>query len=148
MLKSAREVAEFEVFAQALSQWIKITQIFSQPKDWTDITANFGEEIIGFELLSIVDEDLAAGNIRGEWAKVEEKLSAKLLNKKYKDECPIELLIYSKLSFQTTDMILYETQKALWRDGLGPFRRIWFLSEDDHVFSFHKSWWSQIGLLP
>jgi hypothetical protein len=64
-----------------------------------------------------VDEDIAQNQIDGNWADVNKKLSAKVTSKTYKDNGPIELLIYSKATFLTTDMILHEYQNTLWRDN-------------------------------
>lgn len=151
-LKSEREVSEFALFVKALGSWSKITDVKSQPQDFADVASKFDGETVSFELLSIVDEDLASrksgGMFWADTAKVDEKVSAKLREKNYKDSCSVELLIYSKATSLTTEVILHDSQKALWIDGLGPFRRVWFMSEDDRVFLFYKSWWSQIGLLP
>jgi hypothetical protein len=146
--KSAREVAEFEKFANIMRKWIDVSSIKSQPQGYADISVKLGEELVGFELLSIVDEGIAGNTGLHNWTNLDEKLSKKLLSKNYKDNGPIELLIYSKSTFLTTEMILDESQKTLWADQSGQFRRIWFFTEDSRVFLFHKSWWSQLGLLP
>jgi hypothetical protein len=97
--KAEKEIAEFTQFAVALSKWVVVTAIRSQPQGYADIAAALSGETIGFELLSIVDEDLAAQNGLSDWANVDQKISAKLLTKNYSDNCPIELLIYSKATF-------------------------------------------------
>lgn len=146
--KSEREVTEFCHFAEIIREWIAVSEVRPQPQGYADISAKLGNEVISFELLSIVDEDMAQNQIDGNWADVNKKLSAKVTSKTYKDNGPIELLIYSKATFLTTDMILHESQNTLWRDNTGPFRRIWFFTEDNRVFLFNRGWWSQIGLMP
>jgi hypothetical protein len=149
--KEERERREFAFFVKAIRSWSSISDVRSQPQDFADLKVKRDGEEVGFELLSIVDEDLAKRKNSGvhfpDFADVYEKVSAKL-NNDYLDSGPVELLIYSKLTGHPTEVVLHHSQKALWADGLGQFRRVWFLSEDNRVFLFHKSWWSEIGLLP
>jgi hypothetical protein len=147
-IRAKKERTAFALFANALSKWAVVKDVRSQPQGYADIAADFKDELVGFELIGIVDEDLKAQKGLSNWANVDKKLYAKLTSKNYMDQGPIELLIYSEATFLTTDMILDESQKTLWKDELGPFRRVWFLTEDNRVFLFHKSWWSEIGLVP
>jgi hypothetical protein len=68
--KSKREVTEFCHFAEIIREWIAVSEVRPQPQGYADICAKLGNEVISFELLSIVDEDIAQNQIDGNWADV------------------------------------------------------------------------------
>lgn len=100
-----------------------------------DIVCQLDDEQVYFELTETVMPEFAEARVRApsrgelnslEGGDISDEIVRNKLSKRYQVDAPIELLIYNSGRNDESDEIIMSKIQAQLKNGLGPFRRVWY----------------------
>ena len=138
--KEKVEIQVFKDFAAAsglnicLKSIIKGDPNIGQP----DISCKLNEQLVHFELTEACAPEFAkaitesgkSGDVVAVWGEdVSEKTILKKISNEYEVSEPVDLLLYTAGRTALPDEVIIARIDPILANGLGPFRRVWFMGD-------------------